>query len=126
MTITSLRLPTLWRPAQIEIEDISKIPLEIISSVKNSLDCCIDQDKVTLLTENETLRNSIKDLKKKAIKGRFITTVSEGNISSCKQLMKFGEVFHNDDVRGAFQIADGTNYLCYITGQEQEQQSRID
>jgi hypothetical protein len=36
--------------------------------------------------------------------------------------MKFVEVFHNDDVRGAFQIADGTNYLCYITGQEQEHQ----
>jgi hypothetical protein len=122
MTLISLRLPTHWRPAQIEIqyanEDIAKIPFEIISRIKNTFDCCIDQDEVALIRENERLWNAIKDLKNKGIRVRFVTTVNEGNISSCKQLMKFGEVFHNDKVKGAFQITDGSNYLCYITKNE--------
>ncbi len=43
--------------------------------------------------------------------------------------MKVGEVFHNDGVKGAFQIVDRVNYLYYITenedkisGQKQEHQ----
>ena len=115
-------MPTHWHPAQIEIrysdEDIGKIPFEIISSIKNTFDCCIDQNEVALIMENERLWNAIKALKNKGIKVRFVTSVNEGNISFCKQLMKFGEVFHNEEVKGVFQIADETNYLCYITGNE--------
>jgi hypothetical protein len=120
--ITSLRLPTHWRPSQIETryanEDIEKIPFEIISGIKNTFDCCIDQDEVILIRENEKLWNAIKNLKNKGIRARFVTTVNQENITSCKQLMKIGEVFHNDGVKGSFQIVDGTNYLCYITENE--------
>jgi two-component system sensor histidine kinase VicK len=127
-------LSTHWRPARVEIryanEDIANIPFEIISRIRNTFDCCVDQDEAILIRENERLWNAIKDLKNKGIRVRFVTTINEGNIASCKQLMKFGEVFHNEGVRGAFQIADGTNYLCYITenegkitrGHEQEHQ----
>jgi hypothetical protein len=115
-------MPTHWRPAQIEIqysdEDIANIPLEIISSIKNTFDFCIDQNEVALIMENESVWNAIKVLKNKGIRVRFVTSVNEGNISFCRQLMKFGEVFHNEEVKGVFQIADGTNYLCYITGNE--------
>jgi phosphatidylserine/phosphatidylglycerophosphate/cardiolipin synthase-like enzyme len=132
MLITSLRLPT-WRPAQIEIryanEDIGEVPFEIISRIKKTFDCCIEQNEVVLLTGNVRLWNAIKDLKKRGVRVRFVTTVNEGNIASCKQLMKVGEVFHNDGVKGAFQIVDRANYLCYITenedkisGQKQEHQ----
>jgi two-component system sensor histidine kinase VicK len=130
-----LSLPTHWRPAQIEIQhanqDIAKIPFEIISCIKNTFDCCVDQDEVALIMEDERLWNAIKDLKNKGVRVRFVTSVYEGNISSCRRLMKFGEVFHNDEVKGAFQIADGTNYLCYITEnegkitREQEQEHQL-
>jgi two-component system, OmpR family, sensor histidine kinase VicK len=115
-------LPTEWRPAQIQIqyanEDIAKLPLEIISNIKESFDCCIDQNEVAILIETEKLWNAIKLLKNRGIRVRFVTGVNEGNISSCRQLMKCGEVFHNDKVKGNFQIADGINYLCYITENE--------
>ncbi len=62
---------------------------------------------------------------------RFVTGINEEHIPSCRQLMKWGEVFHDDKVIGNFQIADGVDYLCYITknkgeilrkqAQEQEQ-----
>ena len=115
-------MPTQWLPAQIEIqydnEEIAKLPLEIISNIKETFDCCIEQNEMSLLTENERLWNAIKDLKNKGIRVRFVTGVNEGNISSCRQLMKCGEVFHNDKVKGNFQIADGVNYLCCIMENE--------
>jgi hypothetical protein len=117
-------LPSKWHSAQIEVrhasEDIAKVPLEIISNVKETFDCCIDLDDVVLITENEKLWDAIKTLKNKGIRVRFITGVNEGNISPCRQLMKCGEVFHNDKVKGNFQIADGINYLCYIIENESE------
>jgi two-component system sensor histidine kinase VicK len=121
-TYMLLTLSTHWRPAQIEIqhasEDIAKLPLEIISNIKESFDCCIDLNEVALITENEKLWNAIKGLKNKGIRVRFVTGINEGNISSCRQLMKCGEVFHNDKVKGNFQIADGISYLCYIMENE--------
>jgi hypothetical protein len=69
---------------------------------------------VALLLENEKLWNTIKGLKDKGIRVRFVTALNEGNISFCGQMMKCGEVFHNDKIKGNFQIADGINYLCYI------------
>jgi len=130
-----LTLPTHWRPAQIEVqyanEEIAKLPLKIISNIKKTFNCCIDQNEVTLLTQNEKLCNAIKRLKNKGIRVRFVTGINEEHIPSCRQLMKWGEVFHDDKVIGNFQIADGVDYLCYITknkgeilrkqAQEQEQ-----
>ena len=110
-TMSWLTLSTRWRPAQMEIqhdcEDIAKLPLEIISNIKETFDCCIELSKVGLITENEKLWNAIKSLKNKGIRVRFVTGVNEGNISPCRQLMECGEVFHNDKVKGNFQIADG-------------------
>src|SRR5215467_213813 len=122
MAINISMMITHWRSSQIETrysnEDIEKIPLEIISHNKKTFDCCIDQDEVILIRENEKLWTAIKNLKNKGIRARFVTTVNKGNIATCKQLMKIGEVFHNDGVKCTFQIVDGTNYLCYITENE--------
>jgi hypothetical protein len=81
--------------------------------------------------ENGKSWNAIKGLKKRGISVRFVISINEGNISFCRELLKFGDVFHNDEVKGAFQIADGDNYLCYITanegidkGEQQQQQQQ--
>ncbi len=59
-----MTMSTQWRPAQIEIphasEDIAKLPLEINSNINGRFDCCIDQDGVALLIENEKLWNANK------------------------------------------------------------------
>ena len=111
-------MPITWRRAQVEIPHASKnladLPLEIISNFRERFDFCIDRNGMTLLTDDEKLWNAIKDLKDKGVKVRFVTSLSDGNISFCRQLMKCGEVFHNDKVKGNFQLADGTDYLCYI------------
>jgi ABC-type multidrug transport system ATPase subunit len=69
---------------------------------------------MALLMEDEKLWNTIKGLKNKGVTVRFVTSLTDENISFCRQLMKCGEVFHNDKVKGNLQLADGTDYLCYI------------
>ncbi|NAL77590.1 hypothetical protein [Nitrososphaera sp. AFS] len=107
-----------WTPAQIEIqyanEDIANVLLRIISNSRESFDCCIDQDEVTLIIENEKLWDAIKALKNRGSRVRFVTKVKEGTISSCKQMTKLGDVFHNEMAKGTFQIIDGNDYLCYF------------
>jgi two-component system, OmpR family, sensor histidine kinase VicK len=127
-----LTIPITWRRAQVEIpyasENIADLSLEIISNISERFDFCIDQNGIALLTEDEKLWNAIKDLKNKGVTVRFVTALNDRNVSFCRQMMKCGEVFHNDKVRGNFQIADGTEYLCYIAengdqfeGQHQQQ-----
>jgi hypothetical protein len=129
-------MPIIWRRAQVEIphgsKNIAELPLEIISNIRERFDCCIDQKGMALLMEDEKLWNRIKDLKNKGVTVRFVTALSDRNISFCRQLMKCGEVFHNDNVKGNFQLADGTDYLCYIAengdqseGKQQQQQLQL-
>jgi hypothetical protein len=129
-------MPITWSRAQVEIphdsKNIAGLPLDIISNIRERFDFCIDQNGVDLLTEDEKLWNRTKDLKNKGVTVRFVTALSDRNISFCRQLMKCGEVFHNDRVKGNFQIADGTDYLCYIAengdhseGKQQQQQLQL-
>ena len=128
-------MPITWRRARVEIpyasENIADLPLEIISNIRERIDFCIDQNGIALLTEAEKLWNAIKDLKNKGVTVRFVTALSDRNIAFCRQMMKCGEVFHDDKVKGNFQIADGTDYLCYIAengdqfeGKQQQQQQQ--
>ena len=48
-----------------------------LAKIKETFDCCIDQNEVALLAENEKLWNAIKGLKNKGIRVRFVTGVNE-------------------------------------------------
>ena len=128
-------MPITWRRARVEIpyasENIADLPLEIISNIRERIDFCIDQNGIALLTEDEKLWNAIKDLKNRGVRVRFVSALSDRNIAFYRQMMKCGEVFHDDKVKGNFQIADGTDYLCYIAengdqfeGKQQQQQQQ--
>jgi len=110
-------LSTNWPRAQIETqyphEQEAIFPLQIISDLKESFDSCIDQNGIALLAENEKLLNEMKTLKSKGIRVRLVTDINEGNLHFCKRIMKYGEVFHKDKVKGNFQISDGADYVCY-------------
>ena len=99
--------------------------LEITSEIKETFDYCFDRDGMPLLTEDEKGWSAIKVLKNKGIRMRFVTAVNEGNMSFCKQIMKLGaDVFHNDRAKGNFEIADGTDYLCYLTENGDQKEGR--
>jgi hypothetical protein len=117
-----------WPRAQIETqypnEQEAIFPLQIISVLKESFDTCIDQNGIALLAENEKLLNEMKTLKSKGIRVRLVTDINEGNLHFCKRIMKYGEVFHKDKVKGNFQIADRADYVCYVIENEDDRKAR--
>jgi hypothetical protein len=99
-----------------ELENTTQAPLEIISNARETLDYCLDSRGLSILMKDKQLWGAITGLKKRGIRSRYVTEITEGNTHICNLIMaKCGEeLFHNDRVRGNFMIVDGTKYLCYI------------
>jgi hypothetical protein len=94
--------------------DISKLPLQIISDTNQRIDFCLDSAGLSILTRDESFWNSLRCLKIKGVRSRFITEIVENNINFCTIMMNHGEVFHDDNVKGTYIISDGIKYLCYL------------
>ena len=88
--------------------------LEIISNAKETFDCCIDSKGLSFLMQDEQLWNAVTGLKNRNVNSRFITEITQENMHYCNLLLKLGEVFHNDRLKGNFMIVDGTRYSYYV------------
>jgi hypothetical protein len=49
-------------------------------------------------------------MKIRGVKIRYITEITKENIHHCKELMKFAEVRHLDEIKGNLGILDGMYY----------------
>jgi hypothetical protein len=94
--------------------DTSKLPLQVISATTERIDFCVDSAGLPVLTHDDSFWNALTHLKSKGIRSRFVTEISENRIYFFNLMMKHGEVFHDDNLRGTFIISDGTKYLCYL------------
>ena len=94
--------------------DISKLPLQVISDTDQRIDFCLDSVGLSILTRDESFWNSLRCLKTKGLRPRFVTEIIENNICFCTLMMKHGEVFHDDNLKGTYIISDGIKYLCYL------------
>ncbi|HEX7817869.1 MAG TPA: HAMP domain-containing sensor histidine kinase, partial [Nitrososphaeraceae archaeon] len=56
------------------------------------------------------IRKALQQAKLKGIRIRYITEITEDNLSSCKELMKFAEVRHLDMIVGNFVASDKVYY----------------
>lgn len=69
--------------------------LEVISATQERIDFCIDCKGLSFLVDDKPLWNVIIELINKGMRSRFITKITQENISYCNMLMKYsGEVFH--------------------------------
>lgn len=55
---------------------------------------------------SDKIRNSLQSAKTNGIRIRFITEITRANLSLCKELMKFAEVRHLDNVIGNFVLSE--------------------
>jgi sugar-specific transcriptional regulator TrmB len=94
--------------------DISKLPSQVISDTDQRIDFCLDSAGLSILTRDESFWNSLTRLKTKGVRSRFIIEIFENEMYFCSLMMKYGEVFHNDNLKGTYIISDGTKYLCYL------------
>jgi hypothetical protein len=55
----------------------------------------------------------------------FQFEINQENMRYCNLLMKYGELFHNDRLKGNFLIVDGIKYLCYIMDEDVHGETQI-
>lgn len=94
-----------------DLENSEELALQIISKIKEKLDCCYDKNGPAAQIGSELLWNAIAQLKYKGTKLRLITEITKENIAYCKTMMRYFDVRHMDGVKGNFGISDGIEYV---------------
>lgn len=118
------------RPEDIQIvpnQDVFKAMSGVISNVKKGIDCYFDARNLPLMIKILSANSQqIGGLKSEGAKLRCITEINRENLSQCKEVMKVCELFHTYCLTGSFLIADGNEYVGYLTsGKGEEKLLRI-
>jgi signal transduction histidine kinase len=91
-------------------DNIVKKQLEIITKANATVDYCHSSESPSIIVTFEPFNHIIKQLNKRGVKQRYITEITAGNISYCKELAKYVEVRHLERVQGTLGIIDGKIY----------------
>ena len=90
---------------------------DIIAKTEKNLNIMGDSKSPEFLLYDE-ITKALQKAKTKGIKIRFITEINRANVGKCKEIMKFAEVRHLDNIIGNFILSDkeffgqtlGSNY----------------
>ena len=79
--------------------------LEVASSVNDRLDVCGEKNMPSVAIEVENYREFLAELKARGIKIRYLTEITEDNLSYCKELMDLvSELRHLEAIKGIFYV----------------------
>jgi hypothetical protein len=103
-------------------DNILKITLEKFSKVKSTINSCIDaKAPITLVSKDLSINKILSEAKNKGIKLRYITEITEENISHCKEMMRIGiELRHIKGVNFNFGIADRREYITTLVQEDRQ------
>jgi hypothetical protein len=95
--------------------NVIKTILQFVSNTKVSIDACIDYSRPSLAIEFKRLKKAFLDAKRKGIKLRYVTEITQYNVGHCKELIKMvDELRHLEGVRGNFYVNE-TEYIAPAT-----------
>jgi hypothetical protein len=81
-------------------------------------DLCGNWAAPSFILGSDHLRNALVGLKKRGLRLRYITEITNSNIPYCKELANLVELRHFDGLKGNFGIIDGKEYLATANLQE--------
>jgi signal transduction histidine kinase len=81
--------------------------IDFIDNATGRIDGCIDQTRPLLLNDIEALRMAFNEARKRGVKIRFVTEITDDNITHCKKLIKssVSELRHLDGIKGNFYVS---------------------
>jgi two-component system, OmpR family, sensor histidine kinase VicK len=92
--------------------------LQFTSKAKSRIDACVDYTRPLLAVEIEQLRKAFLDAKRRGVKLRYITEITEDNVRYCKELIKIvDDLRHIDGIKGNFYLSE-TEYIAPATFHE--------
>ena len=84
--------------------------LQALHNAKSRWDYFADINSLAVPFLIKSITEALSSAKSTGVKFRFVTEITEGNISQCKEVVAIGEVRHLDSVRGNFAVSD-TEYI---------------
>jgi two-component system, OmpR family, sensor histidine kinase VicK len=100
------------------VETVVNTIIEFFDQTNNVVYICVDQTRPILTLDTETLKEAFIRAKKRGVKLRYITEITEDNLTYCKQLLTMvDELRHLDGFRGNFYLSE-SSYLAPATFHE--------
>ena len=100
------------------VETVINTIIEFFDQTNNVVYICVDQTRPILTLDTETLKEAFIRAKKRGVKLRYITEITEDNLTYCKQLLTMvDELRHLDGFRGNFYLSE-SSYLAPATFHE--------
>jgi two-component system, OmpR family, sensor histidine kinase VicK len=99
-------------------ENVINKELQFFSTTKNRIDTCMDYTRPSLAIGIESIKRSFLDAKSRDVRLRYLTEITNSNISYCKELMSIvNELHHLEGIKGNFMISE-SEYLAPATSHE--------
>jgi two-component system, OmpR family, sensor histidine kinase VicK len=99
-------------------ENVINKELQFFSRAKTGIDTCMDYSRPSLAIGIESIKRSFLDAKSRDVRLRYLTEITNSNISYCKELMSIvDELHHLDGIKGNFMISE-SEYLAPATSNE--------
>jgi two-component system sensor histidine kinase VicK len=93
--------------------------LQFFFKTKRQIDTCMDHTRPSLAIGIESIKRSFVDAKNRGVKLRYLTEITDANISYCKDLMSIvDELRHLDGIKGNFMVSE-IEYLAPATSHEE-------
>jgi nitrogen-specific signal transduction histidine kinase len=94
------------------VETVINTIIEFLDQTNNVAYICVDQTRPILTLNTATLKEAFIHAKKRGVKVRYITEITEDNLTYCKQLLTMvDELRHLDGFRGNFYLSE-SSYLA--------------
>jgi two-component system, OmpR family, sensor histidine kinase VicK len=106
-------------------ENVIKKELQFFSQTKNQIDTCMDHTRPALAIQVESIRKSFLEAKNRGIRLRYLTEITNANISYCKELMSIvDDLRHLDGIKGNFMISE-SEYLAPVASHREKEISPL-
>ena len=99
--------------------------MEFVSRANHKIDACIDSKAPSVMMGIQSIKKERLKAKKRGVEFRYVTEITNDNLSYCKEMIKFANLRHLNGVKGNFEISDSREYVATATLQEQEPVSQL-
>ena len=99
-------------------QNVVNTVLQFTSKAKSRIDACVDYTRPSLAVEIEQLRKAFLSAKRRGVRLRYVTEITEDNVIYCKELIKMvDELRHIEGIKGNFYLSE-TEYIAPATFHE--------
>lgn len=96
------------------IDNITKAIARFQSSIKKSWCACVDSS-IPAFSMSEKIRQGYIDARRRGVRIRYITEITQDNLSYCKELMKYVKLRHLGNITGSFAVSE-SEFVAGIRG----------